>query len=938
MQNIFSIISASKPKQSKRSETGKIILILSFVFFLGEGLSASAQVIQDNTLPNNSKVDPNGNIIEITGGTTKGSNLFHSFKQFSVPTNNTAFFNNALDVENIIGRVTGGSVSNIDGIIRANGTANLFLINPNGIIFGPNASLNIGGSFIGSTANNLKFADGREFSATPSPDSSLLTLNVPVGLQYGSNAGNIVVQGNGNNISTNPDFSIDKSNRPVGVQVPDGQTLALIGGDVVLSGGNLTAAGGRVELWSVNDGLVSVVNRNGQLQVEAGQDLSYGDIQLFQAASVEASGNGGGNIQIQGRKVTVQDGSFVSTDTLGNGSGGNLTVRGTESVAVSGISSLSPIFSSLRADVEVGASGKGGNVVIETGRLQVTDGGQVSSGTFGDGNAGSLMVTAKDIQANGISPFGPSGLLTPVAPGARGDGGNLTIDTESLQVSDGAQILSTTFGFGDAGDLIIKADDIQVTGGTEFGPSAIDSSVFKIPLPEPLATFLGTGTGNGGNLMIETGSLRVADGAQIRVGTTGSGQAGNLEVNAQNIELFGFDEFSRSGLFANVDQGSGSGGNLNITTDRLEIGGGAAVSVSHFSSNTPLEPSKAGNIQINARFIELDSVSDAPSSITASTNVGIGGNVALQAQSVVARNNSKITAETLGSGSGGSIAINADRLDVENGAEVSVSSLGSGSAGNLNIAAETIALKEGSLRAEVEAGDRGNINLEASTIFLDQNSNITTNAMGTATGGNITIDTDFLIALNNSDITANAENSFGGRIAIAAEGIFGTEFREQLTPNSDITASSELGAEFSGVVEINSPEADAEAGAVELPETVTDPTKLIATGCAAQAGSAFVVTGRGGLPENPAQTLRGRAVWQDLRSLPGSDSYTKSPSETASYVDGETGGQGDGEKTQTRIVESQGWVINADGKVELVASAPEVNSKGSWQPLAQCGG
>ncbi|MCX7594289.1 MAG: filamentous hemagglutinin N-terminal domain-containing protein, partial [Fischerella sp.] len=207
-----------------------IAIVSGYAFFTN---CALAQITPDRTLPKNSNVTTEGNTFNITGGTQAGSNLFHSFQEFSVPTNSTALFKHAADIQNILTRVTGRSISNIDGLIKASGIANLFLINPNGIIFGKNARLDLGGSFLATTASNMKFADGTDFSATPNPTTTpLLSINVPIGLQYGNNTESIQVQ-------------------EANLQVTPGKTLALAGGNVEINGGQLLAAGGRVELAGV---------------------------------------------------------------------------------------------------------------------------------------------------------------------------------------------------------------------------------------------------------------------------------------------------------------------------------------------------------------------------------------------------------------------------------------------------------------------------------------------------------------------------------------------------------------------------------------------------------------------------------------------------------------------------------------------------------------
>ncbi|MGK7896643.1 MAG: filamentous hemagglutinin N-terminal domain-containing protein [Xenococcus sp. (in: cyanobacteria)] len=332
----------------------RLSLLLSLGFCtLSQGIFLTptiAQVTPDGTT--NTTVDVSGNDFTINQGDRAGDNLFHSFRDFSVPTDGSAFFNNAADIANIFSRVTGGNISDINGLLRANGTASLFLINPAGIIFGEGARLDIGGSFYGSTADSIVFADG-EFSASNLANPPVLTINAPIGLNFRDNPGDII------NRSVADD---------VGLQVPSGKNFTLFGGNINLEAGKITAPGGIINLGGLSAAGEITINSDGSLVFPDGVIRS--DVSLSDQAEANVQASGGGFINVNARNLTLSDGSLLSggiAENTGsvNAQAGDITIN-TTSVTARGNSIISTA-------TNTNGVGNAGNINITTNTLEFND-------------------------------------------------------------------------------------------------------------------------------------------------------------------------------------------------------------------------------------------------------------------------------------------------------------------------------------------------------------------------------------------------------------------------------------------------------------------------------------------------------------------------------------------------------------------------------------
>ncbi|PHM07971.1 two-partner secretion domain-containing protein, partial [Nostoc sp. 'Peltigera malacea cyanobiont' DB3992] len=454
----------NQPYHPQKASIKSILSLCLISTAFSQALPAHAQITPDKTLGAEASQLKQNLIIngalddKIEGGATRGSNLFHSFSEFNIENGQRVYFANPTGIENILTRVTGGNASNIFGTLGVAGAANLFLINPNGILFGQNARLDVQGSFVGTTANGVQFGNQGIFSATNPQAPPLLTVN-PSALFFNQLNQGAAIQNNSiARAGTDPaGFNV------YGLRVPDGKSLLLVGGNVSMDGGELNAYGGRVELGGLAaPGNVNLLFNGDNLSLKFPDNVTRADVSLTNKAFVYVEAAGGGDIAINARNINILGGSQLNAgiaEGLGKpeATAGNITLNATGDIKVA--DSGSRIRNLVRED----SKGNGGNIFIDSGSFLLQDGAKVSASTYGQGNAGNVTVGAK----NAVDLASNAYIFSTVEAGGVGKGGNIDINAATLSLTDGAQLLTATraasatqpAGRGDAGNV-----NVLVTG------------------------------------------------------------------------------------------------------------------------------------------------------------------------------------------------------------------------------------------------------------------------------------------------------------------------------------------------------------------------------------------------------------------------------------------------------------------------------------------
>jgi filamentous hemagglutinin family protein len=745
-------------------------LVLGVLMSGAIALPTQAQnlVVPDATLGNEgSIVEPRPGFDAIQGGATRGTGLFHSFSEFGVGDRATVRFLVTPQIQNIFARVTGTGVSNIQGSLGTRiddaalsaSTASLFLLNPNGIVFGPNAKLDLGGSFLATTASSFKFGGSQEFSAVSPQASPLLTVSAPIGLQFGEKVGAIVIDG-------------AKLLPPT-----DGKSLSLIGGEVGIRNSTLSTISGQLDVGAVGGNEFV-----GLAPLDVGWQADYGQVRLFRDVTIDRSRLFAGatntgtfpvflaNLQVQGKRISLSNNSLLQYSYEGVGGSnlrsGKIQLNASELVELND----SNIFAT--TDGTIPTPG----IQITTGMLELSNKSNIvllqNGGVAGniDINASQGVLLLAGIKNESqIASFNDSS----------GDklGGAINVTAPVLEIYGGSRLATLVAQKGKAGDINLKVDRVIIAGEQRFRSEIYSASERK-------------SIGDTGNINILASSLDLIDGGVINISRFGSGTSGTIDLQVKGaITVSGSTTRGIASTIGHIQELSPlesaiSKPGVNIRAGRLLLENGGGVDTSVISDGDALG--------IN---IQVDEDVTIRGSVTRSQIFGASGRPIFPA--------SKISSSKFrGIGNGGNIQIRAKTVqlleggviesDIDRDASEASSNIFQGKAGDISIVASDRLLVTGqkaqSLSSRLDIFSSSNISstvvanayaqggkivIQTGTLQVSSGGQIQSDMLGRGQAGTIEIDAtgDATVANVGKDGTSSTISSFA---SFAAQGNSGS--------------------------------------------------------------------------------------------------------------------------------------------------------------------
>jgi filamentous hemagglutinin family protein len=778
-------------------------------------------------------------------GTRAGNNLFHSFGRFNLNQSQSATFSGSAGINNVIGRVTGGQASTIDGTLRVSiPNANLYLLNPAGVIFGENATLDVPGSFHASTANYLTLQDGVRFDSGTATKPQVLTTAAPEAFGFlGENPAGILLTGTTDSV----------------LEVQQGSTISLIGGDITSESTAIYAPGGQINLASVGSAGEVIVN-NSEIQTTPFKQM--GNIRLSQdpliprtpiesggvVGNVDVSSDTAGKVSIRGGQL-VMDNSFIASETK-TGNGGGISIKLTNDLSISAPKSSNPELATA-SGITSFTKGKGnaGNIKLDVVGLKLADRTKIDTRArnASTGNAGDLTINANSIQLKDVDPD----IDTQLTTASKGDGnaGNITIISDKLELQGSSLIDSSTYDNGKGGDLNIKTDDLKILNSgniLNLTGAAGNGGTLKINANNILLSGNNTainssafGSGDSGNLTIISEKLELSNGAQIMSSSLSQGNNGDIFVNSSEIILLN-DERAlgdlepnklATGIHAGLlgDSATGNSGNLTIKSDRLIVNNGALISANNSGQGN------GSNILVDSNEIVLTNDKTALDNFTPSefltgihanllgdSATGNSGNLTIKSSNLMVSNGAKVSANNSGQGNSGDLFVESNKIlltndanalsdfnPIELGTGIQASLIGNsatGNSGHLTIKSNNLLVSNG---ASVTAnnisgkGNSGDLFVESNKILLTNDENVLSdfNPIELGTGiqadllgnnvtgdsGTLTIKSNNLIAKNGASVTAsNFGQSKSGDLFVESNEIL-------LTNDPDVDVKNNLG-------------------------------------------------------------------------------------------------------------------------------------------------